>query len=80
MATASGTAEHAFRVIAKPIGPVCNLSCEYCYYLEKHTLYGPNNQWAMQPEVLELFIRQYPATRLLWRAAVSQYGTAQARR
>jgi serine-type anaerobic sulfatase-maturating enzyme len=22
-------------VVAKPIGPVCNLNCEYCFYFEK---------------------------------------------
>nr|MDA3905217.1 hypothetical protein [Bacteroidales bacterium] len=25
----------AFSVMAKPIGPKCNLNCSYCYYLEK---------------------------------------------
>jgi len=27
-------------VIAKPIGPVCNLRCAYCFYLQKESLYG----------------------------------------
>ena len=26
-------------VVAKPIGPVCNLSCEYCFYLEKKVMF-----------------------------------------
>ena len=29
-----------FHVVAKPIGPACNLACDYCFYLEKQTLYG----------------------------------------
>jgi sulfatase maturation enzyme AslB (radical SAM superfamily) len=26
-------------VVAKPMGPVCNLACEYCFYLEKKALF-----------------------------------------
>ena len=28
-----------FVVMAKPMGPICNLDCKYCYYLEKEALY-----------------------------------------
>jgi uncharacterized protein len=28
-----------FQIFAKPVGAVCNLSCLYCYYLEKEDLY-----------------------------------------
>ena len=28
-----------FQIMAKPNGSVCNLNCEYCYYLEKEKLY-----------------------------------------
>ena len=28
-----------FQVFAKPAGPVCNLRCRYCYYLEKENLF-----------------------------------------
>ncbi len=24
-----------FHIMAKPIGPICNLDCKYCFYLEK---------------------------------------------
>src|SRR5260370_1273657 len=46
-------------VLAKPIGPICNLDCKYCFYLEKEALYPSTSQWAMPPEVLDSFIRQY---------------------
>lgn len=46
-------------VMAKPIGPICNLDCKYCFYLEKQRLYPEVNRWAMQDEVLESFIRMY---------------------
>ncbi len=48
-----------FQVLTKPIGPLCNLDCTYCFYLEKERLYPGRQNWAMPPEVLESFIRQY---------------------
>jgi serine-type anaerobic sulfatase-maturating enzyme len=48
-----------FHVLAKPIGPICNLDCKYCFYLEKEALYPSVSQWAMPDEVLESYIRQY---------------------
>jgi uncharacterized protein len=54
------SAEHeAFQVLAKPTGPLCNLDCQYCYYLEKEKLYPGTDRWAMPEKVLESFIRQY---------------------
>jgi len=47
-----------FHVMAKPIGPSCNLDCSYCFYLHKHLL-ETSNKWHMSDEVLENFIRQY---------------------
>lgn len=49
----------AFHVMAKPTGPICNLDCKYCFYLEKENLYPKNSQWAMPDDVLEDFVRQY---------------------
>lgn len=46
-------------VMAKPSGFVCNIDCEYCFYLEKETLYPDRNKnWRMSDETLELFIKQ----------------------
>ncbi|MEO6965578.1 MAG: anaerobic sulfatase-maturation protein [Acidobacteriaceae bacterium] len=45
--------------MAKPTGPICNLDCKYCFYLEKENLYPGNHSWAMSEEVLESYIRQY---------------------
>ncbi len=52
----------AFHLLAKPIGPICNLQCSYCFYLEKENLYPASTNWRMSDEVLESFIRQYLAT------------------
>ena len=49
----------AFHVLAKPIGPICNLDCSYCFYLEKQKLYPEERQWRMSGPVLEEYIRQY---------------------
>jgi len=49
---------NAFHVIAKPIGPICNLNCKYCFYLEKENLYPQKNDFHMNPDVLESFIKQ----------------------
>lgn len=48
-----------FHVMAKPIGPICNLDCRYCYYLHKEELYPNDNKWKIGDECLESYIRQY---------------------
>jgi uncharacterized protein len=51
----------AFHVMAKPTGPICNLDCRYCFYLEKERLYSGTSGWAMPDAVLETFVRDYIA-------------------
>jgi uncharacterized protein len=48
-----------FHILTKPIGPICNLDCKYCFYLEKQNLYPNERQWRMSDEVLEEYTRQY---------------------
>jgi len=48
-----------FHILAKPIGPICNLDCKYCFYLEKESLYPQVSKWAMRDDVLDSYIRQY---------------------
>lgn len=50
-----------FHVMAKPIGPRCNLDCTYCYYLEKEQMYAPERKFRMNDAVLERFIGDYIA-------------------
>ncbi|MDE6012744.1 MAG: anaerobic sulfatase maturase [Prevotella sp.] len=50
---------HPFYMMAKSVGSTCNLSCRYCYYLEKRKLYGGEKRMMMSDEVLECFVRQY---------------------
>ena len=53
----------AYQVMIKPIGPVCNLNCEYCYYLEKDGLYKENKNtpagFTMTQNTLEKSVREY---------------------
>jgi len=62
----------AFHVMAKPTGPVCNMDCTYCFYLEKENLYGSGRDYRMPNDVLESFIRQkigahsVPAVNFAW--------------
>lgn len=46
-------------VVAKPIGPLCNLNCEYCFYLEKQALFKPDEKYRMTDDVLRTFIANY---------------------
>jgi uncharacterized protein len=49
-----------FHIMAKPHGPICNLDCTYCYYLEKEKLYPKDGRdFRMRDDVLEAYIRQY---------------------
>ncbi len=49
----------SFHVMVKPVGPLCNLDCKYCFYLEKEKLYPGTGQWAMPEDVLDKYIRDY---------------------
>ena len=47
----------AFHVLAKPTGAVCNLDCQYCFFLSKEMLY-PGSRFRMADELHEAYIRQ----------------------
>ncbi len=52
-----------FHIMAKPHGPICNLDCTYCYYLEKENLYPRSGRdFRMHDDVLENYIRQFIQT------------------
>jgi len=62
----------AFSLMAKPIGPICNLRCRYCYYLGKDRLYPDTRRFRMDDGLLEIYIRDYidahdgPEVPFLW--------------
>lgn len=45
--------------MAKPIGALCNLDCDYCFYLEKENFYPERERFRMPDEVLEAYVRNY---------------------
>lgn len=53
-----GDGKLRFHVMAKPVGPKCNLNCSYCFYLPKANLFKSKSR-RMSDDVLEEFIRQY---------------------
>lgn len=57
--TERATEVASYHVMAKPTGPLCNLDCSYCFYLEKEKLYPGVRTWTMPADVLESYIRQY---------------------
>ena len=59
-------------IVAKPIGPTCNLNCEYCFYLEKQALFGAGDRRRMSDKGLSAFIANYitsqptPVVEFVW--------------
>jgi serine-type anaerobic sulfatase-maturating enzyme len=47
----------AFHLLAKPTGAICNLDCEYCFFLSKEMLY-PGSRFRMADDLLETYLRQ----------------------
>ncbi|MDA8172667.1 MAG: hypothetical protein M0Z48_12665 [Nitrospiraceae bacterium] len=79
MNTHNGTFR-GIHVVAKPIGPLCNLNCEYCFYLEKRALFGEGERFRMTDEVLSAFIGNYietqptPIVEFVWQGGESWPG------
>ena len=50
--------------MAKPIGALCNLNCEYCFYLKKEHIYSHSNKnsFRMSKETLEAYVKNYIET------------------
>lgn len=48
--------QRRFGVMVKPIGPACNLDCDYCYYLSKEDLLGLHGHEPIAEDILEAFI------------------------
>ena len=49
-----------FSLLVKPVGAACNLACDYCFYLDKASLY-PNGPAVMPREVMERTVSSYLA-------------------
>lgn len=52
------TLSREFQIFAKPAGALCNLDCQYCYYLKKELLYPGSRTFRMSDDLLEKYIVQ----------------------
>ncbi len=48
----------SFNIMLKPAGSLCNLDCQYCYYLDKADIYG-GREPRMDADMLEAVVREY---------------------
>ena len=53
----SDNVPQAFHVMAKPTGARCNLRCDYCFFLEKASLY-PGSDFRMSDDVMRAYVEQ----------------------
>jgi uncharacterized protein len=67
------TAPPSFHVLAKPTGPICNLDCEYCFFLSKEALY-PGDRFRMSDDVLEAYVRQLLESQLATEVTIAWQG------
>lgn len=63
----------SFHVMAKPAGSRCNLSCAYCFFLEKKKFYAASPM-KMTDEVLETYLKSYLNSQEADRASVAWQG------
>ena len=69
--TMPDSAPRAYHVLVKPTGAICNLDCQYCFFLTKEKLY-PGSKFRMADDLLEIYIRQLmesqrvPEVNLAW--------------
>ena len=61
-------------VMAKPVGAVCNLAGDYCYYLEKSNLYKDISKRVMSDELLEHFIKEYISSQIMPQVLFTWHG------
>ena len=64
-------------VMTKRVSSMCNLSCRYCYYLEKANLYRNEDKagrFTMSEDLLERFIRDYIESQTMPQVLFSWHG------
>jgi len=63
----------SFHLLAKPTGAICNLDCQYCFFLAKEQLY-PGSSFRMADDLLETYIHQLLAAHRTTEVTVSWQG------
>src|SRR3990172_4799133 len=67
------TAPAYFHVLAKPTGPICNLDCQYCFFLSKEALY-PGDRFRMSDDLLGVYVRQLLESQLAPEVTIAWQG------
>ena len=67
-------ASRDFQVFAKPIGPLCNMACRYCYYIRKQSPDADIESLRMPETLLEEYIVQHIAASRAPTIAFSWHG------
>lgn len=53
------TVQYPFHVLIKPVGPLCNLDCDYCFYLDKTEYFPGKNRFDMSDDILQTHVKNY---------------------
>ena len=61
-------------VMVKPVGSICNLACDYCYYQEKGKFYPEAKNQILSEELLARFITQYMACQTMGEVLFTWHG------
>ena len=67
------TPPRSFHIMTKPRGAICNLDCDYCYFLSKEMLYS-GSRFRMANDLLEEYTRQYIAAQRINRVTFAWQG------
>jgi uncharacterized protein len=59
MNTRTSESLNGIHLMAKPIGPLCNLDCGYCFYLEKQNAFPARERFRMSDEMLATYVQRY---------------------
>lgn len=58
----------------KPAGSLCNMRCQYCYYLEKGQMYKEDKNRVISDSMLETFIKNYIESQTLPQVLFTWHG------
>lgn len=61
-------------IMLKPAGSLCNMRCQYCYYLEKGQMYKEDKNRVISDSMLETFIKNYIESQTLPQVLFTWHG------
>lgn len=61
-------------IMLKPAGSLCNMRCQYCYYLEKGQMYKEDKNRVISDSMLDTFIKNYIESQTLPQVLFTWHG------